>query len=310
MIIPKISIIIPIYNAEKFLDKCLKSVIGQTLEDIEIICINDGSTDGSLTIVQKFAAQDTCIKVISQNNKGLSVSRNIGLSMAKGKYVGFLDADDYIDSDFYAKLYQSAEQENADIAAASIELCGKDETKSIIEYDRYIVSSDKTEKFLLLGIPEYNYVWNKIYRLDFLTNHNLLFKENIYYEDIIFSIQVIYFSHKIVCVPQVKYHYQYNENSIVNTTDADEQKKQHYFNALRFQNEYIIRRKLKLPLHYNHKVKIKILGVPMIKIKEITDVIKKYYFFGLPFLKSKTIGNKKSYYFFGIKVASAKKIDY
>ena len=100
----KISVIIPVYNSEKFLKKCLDSIINQTLNDIEIICIDDGSTDKSLRILNNFADKDNRITIINQKNSGPSAARNKGIENAKGEYIGFVDSDDWIDLDFYEKL--------------------------------------------------------------------------------------------------------------------------------------------------------------------------------------------------------------
>ena len=101
---PKISVIVPVYKVEKFLPKCLESLINQTLKDIEIICINDGSPDNSLKILEEYAKKDSRIKIINQKNAGPSVARNNGMSAASGEYIGFVDSDDWIDLDFYEKL--------------------------------------------------------------------------------------------------------------------------------------------------------------------------------------------------------------
>ena len=93
----KISIIVPVYNTEKFLEKCLNSLIKQTLKDIEIICINDGSIDNSLQILRKFANKDKRIQIINQTNSGLSIARNAGINKATGEYIGFVDSDDWVD---------------------------------------------------------------------------------------------------------------------------------------------------------------------------------------------------------------------
>ena len=111
-----ISIIIPVYNAEKYLRKCLDSVIHQTFSDIEIICVNDCSQDNSLSILREYEKKDARVKVINcvQNNRQ-AVARNIGLEMAMGKYIAFVDDDDWIDGDRYERLYRVAEEEKADV---------------------------------------------------------------------------------------------------------------------------------------------------------------------------------------------------
>ena len=101
----KISIIVPVFNVEKYLSECLNSLINQTLKDIEIICVDDGSTDSSPSILEEFRNKDERIKVIRQENSGVSVARNNGLAIAQGEYVGFVDSDDWVDADFFEKLY-------------------------------------------------------------------------------------------------------------------------------------------------------------------------------------------------------------
>ena len=117
---PKVSVIIPVYNTEKYLEKCLDSVCNQTLSDIEIICINDASTDNSLEVLKQYAATDNRIKVISfEENKGAAAARNTGIEIATGEYIGFVDSDDYPDLDFYEKLYQKAIETGADIVKSA-----------------------------------------------------------------------------------------------------------------------------------------------------------------------------------------------
>lgn len=116
----KLSIIVPVYNVEKYLPKCLESLIKQTLKDIEIICVNDGSMDNSLAILKEFASKDSRIKIIDNQHQGVAKTRNTGIEQSTGEYIGFVDSDDYIDIDFFEKLYNSATKSNSDIAIASI----------------------------------------------------------------------------------------------------------------------------------------------------------------------------------------------
>ena len=112
---PKVSVIIPVYNVEKYLSECLDSVVNQTLKDIEIICVNDGSPDGSAAILEEYAQKDNRIKVITQENRGLSEARNSGLKIASGEYIAFLDSDDYIDLKFFEQLYKRGIESNSDV---------------------------------------------------------------------------------------------------------------------------------------------------------------------------------------------------
>ena len=106
----KVSIIVPVYNVEKYLKRCLDSITNQTLKELEIICINDGSTDNSLKILKQYAHKDKRISIINKQNEGLSVARNTGMEAASGEYIGFVDSDDWIDLDFYKKLYTTAKK--------------------------------------------------------------------------------------------------------------------------------------------------------------------------------------------------------
>lgn len=121
---PKVSIIMPVYNVEKYLKKCLNSLINQTLDDIEIICVNDGSTDNSDKILQEFAQKDSRIKILTQSNKGQSVARNLAIENANGEYLGFVDSDDWVDLDYFEKLYNIAIKYDCDIACAGFKRCG------------------------------------------------------------------------------------------------------------------------------------------------------------------------------------------
>lgn len=116
----KVSIIVPVYNTEAYLERCLKSLVNQTLKDIEIICIDDGSKDNSVAILKKYSQLDKRIKIIEQENLGVSVARNNGLKLATGEYIGFVDSNDWIDLDFYEKLYNAAKKYDADISACGI----------------------------------------------------------------------------------------------------------------------------------------------------------------------------------------------
>ena len=116
----KVSVVVPAYNVENYIEDCLKSLINQTLKEIEIIVVNDGSTDNTFEIINKYANLDFRIKVISQENQGISVTRNNGIKIAKGEYIGFVDSDDWVDENYFEELYNTAKKFDADISVASI----------------------------------------------------------------------------------------------------------------------------------------------------------------------------------------------
>ena len=113
---PKVSIIVPIYNSEKYMEKCIDSILNQTLNDIEIILVNDGSTDSSLEIAERYKQRDKRVIIINQINSGPSIARNNGIKIATGKYIGFVDSDDYIEKTMYEKLFEVADNNKVNVA--------------------------------------------------------------------------------------------------------------------------------------------------------------------------------------------------
>ncbi len=176
----KISVIIPVYNTEQYLIKCLETIINQTLKDIEIICVNDGSTDHSLQILYNFSKIDSRIKIITQEKQGVAVARNKGLSVAQGKYLSFLDSDDFFELDMLEQMYICAEKYNTDIVVC----------KSKKFYNGYIIDNNnikdsllpKKEVFSSLDIPNYvfqfhvGWCWDKLYKTSFIKELGISFQ--------------------------------------------------------------------------------------------------------------------------------------
>lgn len=214
---PKVSVIVPIYNCEEYLSNCLNSLINQTLQDIEIICINNGSLDGSLDILKEFSKKDKRIVVVNQVNSGVACARNKGLNMAKGEYIGFVDSDDWVDKEFYQNLYDSAKSSQVDIAAGNIlRVFNNKQNKYLIKYKRKKKTDKTKEKYKLAKIPQYNYIWNKIYNRKKIEKINLKFQEGTLYEDILFSHKAIFYLKDFMTVPNSTYYYNENPLSIVN----------------------------------------------------------------------------------------------
>lgn len=163
---PKISVIVPIYNSEKFLKRCVESILAQTFNDIEVILVNDGSTDNSPSICEDYAKKDKRIVVINKPNGGLSSARNAGLDIAAGEYIGYVDSDDYIAPEMYGKLLAACESESADVAECGLYV--------VNENDDVILQSYFTKKLLsgsydccvdwLTSSNQYATAWNKIYK--------------------------------------------------------------------------------------------------------------------------------------------------
>ena len=215
---PKISIIIPIYNVEKYLRRCLDSVIQQTFTDFEIICINDGSPDNSLHILEDYASKDNRIKIITQKNQGLSIARNNGLKIAQGDYIYFLDSDDAIHPKLLETAYIFATKHNADmvcfgyIKSDGIKYSPKEINVNNVEYK---ISNNPLKLALSnskFRIP-FN-VWTKLYKKEVLKN--IEFIKSIHYEDYPHTYAVLSKKPKTVSINAKLYFYTLNTQSISN----------------------------------------------------------------------------------------------
>ncbi len=207
----KISIIVPIYNVELYLDKCLSSLVNQTLNDIEIIAVNDGSTDKSLEILNKFKKQySDMIKVYNKKNGGLSDARNFGIEKATGKYLLFVDSDDWIELNTCEFLYNYSEKYNYDILIFNINMV----------YENKIVKSPKLRKGLISKeeyiILQPSAACNKLYKNTIFSNNNIRFPVNLWYEDIALIPSLCITTNKIGCINKYFYNYYQRSNSIMN----------------------------------------------------------------------------------------------
>lgn len=301
----RVSIIVPVYNVEKYIERALNSLIQQTLEDIEIICINDGSTDNSQVLLEKFANSDNRIKIISQKNLGLSAARNKGLECANGEYIAFLDSDDYIDKDFLEKLYNAAKKNNCDIAAATIIRKREKSQKYRVHYETETISETLEEKIKVCDIPRCCYVWNKLYKRELIKNQQ--FKEGAYFEDVLWMPEVLKQSNRLVTVPDTNYYYMVTKGSIVKT--PTKKKQEDSYNAKKFLINFFEENNLDLSEKYKKLTKeVKYLyKIPICKIKEYQD-IETYYLFGLfpIFKRKKNLQGRIIITFCGIRITLRK----
>lgn len=216
---PKVTIIVPCYNASKYLRRCMDSLINQTLKDIEIIAINDGSTDDTLDILQEYAYTDKRVILIDKVNEGWGVAMNLGIASAQGEYIGEVDADDWVDADCYEKLYQMAQ--GCDVVKAGfVEEYGLDEFRAPIFKPRLVTdevcAGIPINLRLLTDLNVINQfycfqgsVWSAIYRKEFLDRHNIRCTETkgASYQDISFTFKVWSWSENVKLMDECFYHY-------------------------------------------------------------------------------------------------------
>lgn len=178
---PKISVILPVYNVEKYLQECLDSIINQTLKDIEIICINDGSTDSSLKILKEYAKKDKRIIIVNQKNKGAAISRNKGIDIAKGEYFSILDSDDFFDPAMLEKMYNKADKNSADIVICQSRIFDE-KTREYKPFNPILTDAPKEKKFCYKDMPNliFNFTvgwaWDKLYKASFVKENKLYFQ--------------------------------------------------------------------------------------------------------------------------------------
>lgn len=217
---PKISVIIPVYNVEKYLRECLDSIVNQTFKDIEIICVDDGSTDKSLEILQEYKQKDQRLIVISQTNKGVSVARNIGIQNAQGEYIMFVDSDDWLANNACERAYYNAKEKKCDVLLFSHNKFNNQSCTSDGRLqDLYIELQNKSTTFeesastLAFSPCE---PWGKLYKKELLTENNINFPHNIQAgEDRVFYINVCIHAHSICVLFENLYYYRQNtENSL------------------------------------------------------------------------------------------------
>lgn len=216
-----LSIIIPVYNVEKYLHQCLNSVYSQNLEACEVICVNDGSTDNSRTILQEFKDINNDLILIDRENGGLSAARNSGLKMANGKYVYFLDSDDYLFHGVLRKTIDFVEENELDLAYFNVLKDGKEfyfnNKKEITE----VLSGKEYYKlnYEVNGFFPPSAVWTHLYKREFLLQNSMKFKEGIEHEDEEFTPRTYYFAQRVSCLNiPIQYHRVMREGSVTAAT--------------------------------------------------------------------------------------------
>ncbi len=225
----KISVIVPVYNAEKYLKKTLNSILSQTYENLEVILIDDGSKDNSLLICQEFAKKDSRIKLFSVENGGPSSARNIGISKATGTYIGFCDSDDIIDENIYQTLHDYLIKAEADIAFCDIYSERTENNFGFPWEDGKIFNGQEIYNDLMakmignlsdndVGVPVWGSVVRCLFRREIIEKSGAKFPTDIYFaEDLVFVLRYLLSAKKAVICDKALYHYVQNEESIMNS---------------------------------------------------------------------------------------------
>jgi glycosyltransferase EpsJ len=224
---PLISIIVPIYNAEKYLTRCLDSLISQRYTHIEIILINDGSTDNSSALCDKYATQDSRIKVLHKENAGVSEARNSGLAIASGDYIHFTDADDWVEPDAYKKLADIVIQREYDVVRFNafnssntivnqVPFQGEYENKKLEEVMLTYIGAPKLGGTFILGVP-----WLYLFNRKLIEKNHIRFNKSLRRcEDRLFTLTTLLYSQKVLFIDDILYHYETNEGSLSNKYDS------------------------------------------------------------------------------------------
>lgn len=211
----KVSVIIPIYNAYDYLRPAMDSVIYQTLRDIEIICIDDGSTDHSLDIIKEYQKNDNRIRIVTETNAGPAVARNNGINRSRGEYLAFFDADDFLEPQFLELTYQKAKEESLDIVISGYDIynsrrasfsAGDEGEHNEIFAGGVVTSKNENPDYILTSTT--NSAWNKLFRREFIITKGLRFLDGVrMYEDVYFVVNAIALAERIAMVPGVLMHH-------------------------------------------------------------------------------------------------------
>ena len=213
----KVSIIIPVWGVEKYISKCLDSLVNQTLEDIEIIVVNDGSPDNSQKIIDEYVKKyPDKVKSYIKENGGQGSARNYGLEVSTGEYIGFVDSDDFVELDMFEKMYNKAKKDKADIVVCGSYNVSEDYSKK--DKDVFVTNYDTDLENVIFGKMA---VWNKIYKRNIIVDNKITFKEKVWYEDLAFTLKTIINSSKFSFIDEPLYDYLIRQGSTMNNSNVE-----------------------------------------------------------------------------------------
>ena len=288
----EVSVVVPVYNVEDYIERCLDSIINQNFKHIEIIAINDGSTDSSLSILKHYSCKDKRIRIIDSSNKGVSNARNLGVREARGDFIVFVDSDDWIDKDMIKKMYTYLKKEKADLVMCTYVREFKNRSKEkIFDLPNVCIygENDIKDKLLRklvgpigneLSNPEYldalGTVWGKMYRSEILKNNDFRFVDLKYIgsgEDTLFNIYAFNKFKRVVIINEPMYHYwKDNPNSITTGSISNFlEKRKNYFTIIR---SFINENKLGDEFHkaLDNRICTSVLGMGLLECSRANDI--------------------------------------
>lgn len=240
---PLVSIVVPVYNSEQYIEENIRSILNQSIKNIEIIVINDGSTDESRQVLERLVKFDSRIKLINQRNTGVSEARNRGIKLATGEYIGFVDSDDHIDKDMYKKMYEKAIESDSDIVVCNVnDVINNKKTISLqlkeglIDVNNLTIDRFLKEEYPKLGTA----VWHKIFRRELIKDNKIEFinYKEVSSEDTIFNYMSMIKSNRIYCIEEPLYDYIIRSESLTKRKDAKENMTYRALNTVNIMSRY------------------------------------------------------------------------
>lgn len=284
---PLVSVVIPMYNAEKFIDKCITHLVHQTYKNLEIIIVDDGSTDDCVNVCKQWAKQDKRIKIISQENAGPSTASNTGMDAAKGEWIHFHDHDDFVNLDYFEKMMNVATLTDADI------LCGEvnQPDYNFPVFDRIEICTHMADKILTTRANKFKPAWRYVYKKEFLDRTGLRFEPAIFgAQDLVFTRPAIVLANSVATVPGARYN-------VVNTITAlGKQRKKLKKEATKPETEATWRRYWQFLV--DHDV------VDMLSAPEEPYKTETFKMFNRPIFRKEILTKRIRYYLFGINIGT------
>jgi glycosyltransferase involved in cell wall biosynthesis len=280
-----ISVIIPAFNAEKYIAQSIENALFQSYKNLEIIVINDGSTDKTAEIAEHYP-----VKLINQENRGLSAARNVGVENATGEYIHFFDADDLINTDFYQNMLSAILFADANIACSGV--WHEKEAKKNTFFSEKIIAVNAEDKLTLCKVLAQGYVVKYLFKKSFLLENELKFHVGRFIEDMFFSFQAVFLSNKVITAPNAVYYYKYRQNSITANKNRQIRKKRRADWKFAYQFCLDFAQTHGLPPITDEQMywtEYKFLGIPFLKKRESESGKTRWYLFGLYIFQKKYI---------------------